>query len=148
MVHTPLDASLLTVKAQTRAERKRAAREAEKNKAKLVMTREELDKYVANAAKEISEEANKQVQEIKTTMLKTAISCMESALCIVLSDELGFGKVRIQRIIDKMENQLDCIISGNVSLEEMEKEKERLLKENKHQVLHITDEAKEKLKSK
>ncbi|MBE6070038.1 MAG: hypothetical protein E7211_20470 [Clostridium lundense] len=136
MIHTPLDSSLTTVKAQTRAEKRRLEKEQAKSKAVYTMTREQLEARDKLIEQEISKCYEKQMQEIKTSMLSTAISCIESSLCIVLSDELGFGKTRIQRIIDRLEEQLDCIISGNVTLDDLEKEKERLLKENKHYVVH------------
>ena len=135
-VHTPLDSSLITSKAQTRAERRRLEKQQAKNKAVYTMTREQLEARDKMMEEEISKHYEEQVNEIKTSMLSTAISCIESSLCIVLSDELGFGKTRIQRIVNRLEEQLDCIISGNVTLEDLEKEKERLLKENKHYVVH------------
>ena len=134
-LHTPLDASLITEKAQTRAERRRLKKEQSKSTAVYEMTKAQLKARDEMIENELRKEYDKQVNEIKTSMLNTAISCIESSLCIVLSDELGFGKTRLQRIIDKIEVQLDCIISGNVTLEDLEKEKERLLKENKHPVV-------------
>lgn len=138
--HTQLDNSLNTLKTQTRAERRRLEREQQKNKAVYTVTREQLEARDKMIEEEISKHYEKQVNEIKTTMLSTAISCIESTICIVLSDELGFGKTRIQRIVNRLEDQLDCIISGNVTLEDLEKEKERLLKENKHYVVHKKNE--------
>lgn len=133
-IHTPLDSSLATVKAQTRAERRRIRKEQAKSKAVYTMTREQLDAYVIEAVNKANEEANKQVQEIKTTMLNTAITCIESALCVVLHDKLGYGKVRIQRIVDELENQLDCIIHNTVTLEDLEQLKEELLGKSKYDV--------------
>lgn len=133
-VHTKLDSSLSTLKAQTRAEKRRMEREQEKRKAVYTITREQLDVYVAEAVEMANKEAQKQVQEIKSTMLNTAINCIESALCIVLHDKLGYGKVRIQRIINELENQLDCIVSGTVTLDELENLKSELLEKNKYDI--------------
>ena len=133
-VHTKLDSSLSTLKAQTRAEKRRMEREQEKGKAVYTITKAQLNAYVAEAVEMANKEAQKQVQEIKSTMLNTAITCIESALCIVLHDKLGYGKVRIQRIVDELENQLDCILSGTVTLAELENLKSELLEKNKYDI--------------
>lgn len=60
-VHTKLDSSLSTLKAQTRAEKRRMEREQEKRKAVYTITREQLDVYVAEAVEMANKEAQKQV---------------------------------------------------------------------------------------
>ena len=64
-------------------------------------------------------------------MLNTAVDCLESALCIVLSDNYGFGKKRLQDVINKLEGHIDCITSEYVTLQDLKAEKERLLSGNK-----------------
>ena len=114
-----------------RAERRRM----EKTQAKVAtynFTKEQLEQRDLKLQYELAKEYDKQVQEIKGIMLSTAIDCLESSLCIVLSDRYGFGKKRLKDVINRLEEQIDCITSEHVTLQELKTEKERLLSENKN----------------
>ena len=114
-----------------RAERRRA----EKAQAKVAtynFTKEQLEQRDLKLQYELAKSYDKQVQEIKGIMLETAIDCIESALCVVLSDRYSFGKKRLQDVINKLEYHIDCITSEHVTLQDLKAEKERLLSENKN----------------
>ena len=114
-----------------RAERRRM----EKTQAKVAtynFTKEQLEQRDLKLQYELAKKYDKQVQEIKGIMLNTAVDCLESALCIVLSDNYGFGKKRLQDVINRLEDQIDCITTEHVTLQDLKAEKERLLKENKN----------------
>lgn len=113
-----------------RAERRRM----EKTQAKVAtynFTKEQLEQRDLKLQYELAKKYDKQVQEIKGIMLNTAVDCLESALCIVLSDNYGFGKKRLQDVINRLEDQIDCITTEHVTLQDLKAEKERLLRENK-----------------
>ena len=114
-----------------RAERRRL----EKAQNKVVtynFTKEQLEQRDLKLQYELAKEYDKQVQNIKGIMLSTAIDCLEASLCIVLSDRYGFGKKRLQDVINCLEGQIDCITSEHVTLQDLKTEKERLLSENKN----------------
>ena len=114
-----------------RAERRRL----EKAQAKVVtynFTKEQLEQRDLKIQYELAKEYDKQVQTIKGIMLETVIDCLESALCIVLSDRYYFGKKRLQDVINRLEEHIDCITTEHVTLQDLKAEKERLLSENKN----------------
>ena len=121
-----------------RAERRRM----EKGQAKVAtynFTKVQLEQRDLKLQYELAKEYDKQVQEIKGIMLNTAVDCLESALCIVLSDNYGFGKKRLQDVINKLEEQIDCITSEHVTLQDLKNEKERLLNGNKSTKVILKD---------
>lgn len=114
-----------------RAERRRMEK-AQTKIATYNFTKEQLEQRDLKLQYELAKSYDRQVQEIKGIMLNTAVDCLESALCIVLSDNYGFGKKRLQDVINKLEDQIDCITTEHVTLQDLKAEKERLLSENKN----------------
>ena len=114
-----------------RAERRRMEK-AQTKIATYNFTKEQLEQRDLKLQYELAKSYDKQVQEIKGIMLNTAVDCLESALCIVLSDRYGFGKKRLQDVINRLEEQIDCVTTEHVTLQDLKAEKERLLSENKN----------------
>lgn len=106
--HTPLDASLVTVKAQTRAERKRLEREQQKLDAKYTLTRRQIENMKLEMRKEIIQDEVKIIEKI-----------MYAAFIIALHDKEGFGKVRIDRTLHHAMEQLECVKAGYLTKEEL-----------------------------
>lgn len=113
--HTPLDTQMLTLKTQTRAERKRAAREQEKKNAMYHLTREQLEQMK---------------QEVRIQTLKEDIKIVEnimySAFIIALHDKEGFGKTRINRTLMHAIKQLECVTEGYLTRQELKALAEQL----------------------
>lgn len=111
-----------------RAERKRIEKEkAKKGKATYNITAEQLRQIKIDAYKHEAE----QFAKVREAMINTAISVIVNASCIVLADEYGFGKKRLQKYSDRMMAQMECITGGYVTLEEMQAEREKLEERSK-----------------
>ena len=80
-IHTRLDNSLNTVKAQTRAERRRLEREQQKNKAVYTVTREQLEQYKKDIYKDFVKNERQYVDDV-----------IFNCFVIALNKELGLGK--------------------------------------------------------
>ena len=44
-----------------------------------------------------------------------------AAICIVLKDEFQFGPKRYKQLLDRFDNQWDCVIAGTVSIDDLVK---------------------------
>jgi hypothetical protein len=61
----------------------------------------------------------------KATVDQTMNFCIEASMSIfvmALADEFGFGKTRIERVLTRIENNFECIMSGNLALEDVKAE--------------------------
>ena len=132
-VHTPLDNSLATVKAQTRAERRRLEKEKAKSEITYQLTIAQINQIRKDAYAEAEREYNKNRQ----AFIKATIECVIAASTIALNDLWGFGPKRLQDYEDKMENLLECVTTGTITFEE--------LKETRN---HLNEKAKYKLENK
>lgn len=132
-VHTPLDSSLTTVKAQTRAERRRLEKEKVKNGVTYQFTADQINQIRKDAFEQARMEYDKKRQEF----VKSTIECVITASTIALYDLWGFGPKRLQDYEDKMENLLECVTTGTITFEE--------LKETRN---HLNEKAKYKLENK
>lgn len=113
--HTPLDTNMLTLKNQTRAERKRAMREQEKKNAVYQLTREQIEQMKYEVRYQTLKEDIKIIENI-----------MYSAFIIALHDKEGFGKTRINRTLMHAMEQLECIKQGYLTKEELKALAEQL----------------------
>lgn len=121
-IHTPLDSSLVTAKAQTRAERRRLEREQAKGKATYTLTLDAMNEF----KREVLKEADRQYNEHKKLFCERAIECVVTASVIALHDEFGFGEKRLKQYKDRMENLLECINTGNITYDELVETTNRL----------------------
>lgn len=111
-----------------RAERRRIEKEqAKKGKTTYNITTDQLRQIKIDAYKYEAE----QFAKVREAMINTAISVIVNASCIVLADEYGFGKKRLQKYSDRLMAQMECITSGYVTLEEMQAEREKLEERSK-----------------
>lgn len=122
MVHTPLDASLKTMQFQTRAERRRIEKEQAKGKATYNMTAQQMNQF----KQEVLNEAERQYNEHKKAFCERAIECVVTASVVALHDEFGFGEKRLNQYQQHMENLLECITTGNITLDELKETTKRL----------------------
>ncbi len=58
-----------------------------------------------------------ELETIKKQATIAAIDSLMGSVLISLHDEFGLGKKRLNRFIDKLNNQYNCIEQGTVSLE-------------------------------
>ena len=115
MIYTPLDSSLATVKAQTRAERRRIEREQAKNKATLMVTREQLEAYKREIYADFVENERQYVDDV-----------IFNCFVIALNKELGLGKKRLTNVLEEVKEQLDCLKLGYLSLKDLKQLSESL----------------------
>ena len=114
-IHTQLDNSLGTVKAQTRAERRRLEREQQKNKAVYTVTREQLEQYKKDIYKDFVENERQYVDDV-----------IFNCFVIALNKELGIGKKRLTNVLEEVREQLDCLKLGYLSLDDLKQLSESL----------------------
>ena len=129
-VHTHLDSSLTTVKAQTRAERRRLEKEKAKNEVTYQFTVAQLtqmrnDAYI---------EAKKEYDKNRQAFIKATIECVIAASTIALNDLWGFGPKRLQDYEDKMENLLECVTTGTITFEELKETRNHLNEKAKYKI--------------
>ena len=121
-IHTKLDNSLETIKAQTRAERRRLEKEQAKGQKTYNMTAAQIQQIKEDAIKE----AKRQYDKHKEVFCDRAIECVVTASVITLHDEFGFGQKRLDLYQERMENLLECITTGNITLGDLKETVNRL----------------------
>ena len=114
-IHTQLDNSLNTVKAQTRAERRRLEREQLKNKAVYTVTREQLEQYKKDIYSDFVDNERKYVDDV-----------IFNCFVIALNKELGLGQKRLTNVLEEVREQLDCLKLGYLSLKDLKQLSESL----------------------
>ena len=107
-IHTQLDNSLNTVKAQTRAERRRLEREQQKNKAVYTVTREQLEQNKKDIYRDVVENERQYVDDV-----------IFNCFVIALNKEVGLGKKRLTNVLEEVREQLDCLKLGYLSLDDL-----------------------------
>ena len=115
MVHTPLDSSLITAKAQTRAERRRLEKQQAKSKKTYNMTAEQLRAYREECRREFIEEERNAIDNIVFNSFVIALNKIE-----------GFGKTRINRVLEEAREQVECLKLGYLSVNDMKQLSESL----------------------
>lgn len=86
-----------------RAEIRRQMREEAKAKKIYHLTKEDLDKIVAEAS-------NRLMQERLKDEIDKAFIIMMALPCVALHDKFGFGKKRLQELMDEVLVKYDCMI--------------------------------------
>ncbi len=118
-IHTRLDNSLETVKTQTRAERRRLEREQAKSNKIYNLTLEQLNGYMQRAR----EEARKEFIEQERNAIDNIVF---NSFVIALNKIEGFGKVRINRVLEEAREQVECLKLGYLSMDDMKQLSESL----------------------
>lgn len=114
-IHTNLDSSLITLKAQTRAERRRLEKQQAKSNKTYNMTAEQLRSYREECRREFIEEERNAIDNIVFNSFVIALNKIE-----------GFGKVRINRVLEEAREQVECLKLGYLSVEDMKRLSESL----------------------
>lgn len=114
-IHTSLDSSLVTVKAQTRAEKRRLEKQQAKSKAVYTVTREQLEQYKKDIYKDFVKNERKYVDDV-----------IFNCFVIALNKELGLGKKRLTKVLEEVREQLDCLKLGYLSLDDLKQLSESL----------------------
>lgn len=70
---------------------------------------------------EVFEDVKKKLIPVAEEFAENAIKNYIFSTLMVLRDELGFGSKRLERVMEKVISQADCIRDGLVSREDMEK---------------------------
>jgi hypothetical protein len=72
-------------------------------------------------ASDLRTHIHSEVEQIRKEVTKDVLAKLFGSLVVALHDEFGFGKVRIDRFIDKVNEQFDSIENGYVTLEDFNK---------------------------
>ncbi|MDA3732364.1 hypothetical protein PBV87_12785 [Niameybacter massiliensis] len=84
-------------------------------------------KSIAKMTIEVADKiAQEKVQRDREAFGNIAIRTIVAASMITLHDEFGFGSQRLQRYQDRMEEHLECINSGVITLQELEETTKRM----------------------
>lgn len=67
----------------------------------------------------VDREIQERLEEVKHLAINETIKSLTAAFIISLSDEFGFGIKRMSRLLDKVQNQFECIEAGTVELEDL-----------------------------
>lgn len=86
------------------------------------MTKEQLHQYKVDAYKHEAEE----FQKVREALMKTATEVILNASYLVLHDRFSFGEKRLQEYQNLVEQQLDCILSGYITLDELKAARDNL----------------------
>ena len=86
------------------------------------MTKEQLQQY----KKEAYEYEMKEFQKVREALMQTATEVILNASYLVLHDRFGFGEKRLQEYQNLVEKQLDCILSGYITLEDLKAARDNL----------------------
>jgi hypothetical protein len=68
-----------------------------------------------------AEQIDKAIEGIKRNATYGAVKVMSAVMAISLNDEYGFGTTRIQKLLDRMKSQLECIERNTVDINDIYK---------------------------
>ena len=68
---------------------------------------------------EIEKQCEQYLLDAKHALLEQASTSVIAAFVMSLHDEFKFGNVRLIRLLEKVNNQLDCVNAGTVELDDM-----------------------------
>ena len=60
-------------------------------------------------------ELKEQLQNLKKASIKDSAQITSALFALVLNSEYGFGKRRINRALERVSNQIECVLSGHLS---------------------------------
>lgn len=130
-MHTRLDFGRETLSNQTRAEKRRAKKQQEKDIA-LISPKIAVDERKVYTLSEeqlkdfLAIERKLALTEVRSAWGKTASKVFLAAMKISLHDNFGFGAKRLDELSTMIERQLDCVIEGVISVDELEETANRL----------------------
>lgn len=82
-----------------------------KAKEKPVISKDDL-------LKQLHKKFNKQVEDKVHKAIENTQEWILQVVCLSLVDEFGFSKADIQKFVDKVNNQFECVLEGTVNLED------------------------------
>lgn len=94
-----------------RAERRRLQKEAAKAPTYNV-NQKQLSDLVHNKVED-------RLEEIRSEAISKTVQAYTAAWIISLYDEFNFGHKRLQRVLNKVENQFECVTAGTVTIEDL-----------------------------
>lgn len=94
-----------------RAERRRLQKEAAKAPTYNV-NQKQLSDLVHNKVED-------RLEEIRSEAISKAVQAYTAAWIISLYDEFNFGHKRLQRVLNKVENQFECVTAGAITIEDL-----------------------------
>lgn len=94
-----------------RAERRRLKKEAAK-----APTYNVNQKQLSNL---IHDGVNDRLKEIRNETINKTIQAYTAAWVISLHDEFNFGHKRLQRVLNKVENQFECVTAETITIEDL-----------------------------
>lgn len=94
-----------------RAERRRLQKEAAK-----APTYNVNQKQLSNL---IRDGVNDRLEEIRNETISKTVQAYTAAWVISLHDEFNFGHKRLQRVLDKVQNQFECVTAETVTVEDL-----------------------------
>lgn len=101
-----------------RQEKRRIDRQNEKKEKMFYMTEKQhqLKAY---------EHLQKYIEDLKVENIKHTLKLLFPMIALSLHDEFGFGEKRVNKILDKIKLQFDCINSKHVTFEDLKNECEK-----------------------
>ena len=94
-----------------RAERRRLQREQQK-----APTYNINQKQLSNL---VHDEVKDRLEELRNEAISKTIRAYTAAWVISLHDEFNFGHKRLQRVLDKVQNQFECVTAETVTVEDL-----------------------------
>lgn len=94
-----------------RAERRRLQKEQQKAPTYNI-NQKQLSDLVRN-------EVESRLEEIRNEAISKTVQAYTAAWVISLHDEFNFGHKRLQRILNKVENQFECVTAETVTVEDL-----------------------------
>lgn len=77
---------------------------------------------VSDRAKYLKDQESKIKKQVADRATTFCTEGLFSVFALVLHDELGFGKKRVEKLLSRVDKQFECITSGNVSLDDIKQE--------------------------
>lgn len=94
-----------------RAERRRLQREQQK-----APTYNINQKQLSNL---VHDKVEDRLEEIRSEAINKTVQAYTVAWVISLHDEFNFGNKRLQRVLDKVQNQFECVTAETVTVEDL-----------------------------
>jgi hypothetical protein len=80
---------------------------------------ERLGQKIQGPRLHTANEIDRAIEGIKRHTTYGAVKVMSAVMAISLNDEYGFGTNRIQKLLDKMKSQLECIEHNTVNINDI-----------------------------
>lgn len=85
----------------------------------------ERPRTVCVTEEKLQEVINKELEEIKNTVkaetVRQTVDLVMGVMVLAINNEFNFGHVRINRLIERINKQLECLNEGDLTREDIDK---------------------------